>query len=70
MDAAHSCTKWLFIGELLYFMQIFGYWMFFYLFLMIYFCLGAGAVEFIISHAEVQIVFVDEKKIVEVMSSI
>lgn len=31
------------------------------------FCLGAGAVEFIICHAEIQIAFVEEKKIAEVV---
>ncbi|KAL0918022.1 hypothetical protein M5K25_013141 [Dendrobium thyrsiflorum] len=35
----------------------------------LYDTLGAGAVEFIISHAEVQIVFVDEKKIVELLKA-
>jgi len=29
-------------------------------------CAGAGAVEFIICHAEIQVVFVEEKKIAEV----
>lgn len=29
-------------------------------------CLGAGAVEFIISHAEISVVFVEEKKLPEV----
>ncbi|XP_072981124.1 long chain acyl-CoA synthetase 4-like [Typha angustifolia] len=35
----------------------------------LYDTLGAGAVEFIICHAEVQIAFVDEKKIVEVLKT-
>lgn len=30
--------------------------------------LGAGAVEYIISHAEISIVFVEENKLSEVMS--
>ncbi|WOL02121.1 long chain acyl-CoA synthetase 4 [Canna indica] len=35
----------------------------------LYDTLGAGAIEFIICHAEVQIVFVEEKKIVEVLKT-
>jgi hypothetical protein len=33
-------------------------------------CVGAGAVEFIICHAEIQIAFVEEKKITEVEGSL
>jgi predicted peroxiredoxin len=31
-------------------------------------CIGAGAIEFILCHAEVEIAFVEEKKIAEVCS--